>query len=55
MGYGNMYEQAKKVIAVLNSRKGFDPWWHDIDKEYQDEILKEIQGLFDDFYVENRE
>lgn len=30
------------VLKVLNSRKGFDHWWHDAGSENQDEIFEEI-------------
>lgn len=36
---------AKEIVGMLEGRKGFDHWWHDIDQDDKTEILEEIAGL----------
>ncbi len=36
---------AEKIIRVFTNRKGFDGWWGNIEEEYREEIVKEIQNL----------
>ena len=33
---------SQKVIELLQSRKGFDGWWDDIDEDTQDDIVIDI-------------
>ncbi len=37
--------KAKAVIKMLEGRKGFDHWWHDIDQDDKTEILGEIARI----------
>lgn len=36
---------ADAVIGVLESRRGFDGWWGDIDEETSDEILDDLAAV----------
>ncbi len=41
-------QAAKAIIKMLNGRKGFEYWWHDIDEETKAEIVEEIAATIDD-------
>jgi len=36
-------QRAWRAYKVLNSRKGFDWWWHDIEDEIKNEIFDELK------------
>jgi hypothetical protein len=36
---------ATRILDVLDSRQGFDHWWDDMEKEFQDEILEAIADV----------
>jgi len=38
---------AKAAVDLLNSRKGFDDWWENIDDECQEEILFDLARKFE--------
>ena len=38
---------AKKVVAILEDRSGFDGWWDDIDDDIQNEILERIAKVIE--------
>jgi len=35
-------ELAQKIIDYLCGRSGFDDWWHNIEDEYQEEMIVDI-------------
>lgn len=41
-------KKVKKILNMLNDRKGFDGWWDDIDEEIQNEIAEEIRKIIED-------
>jgi len=36
----------RKVIEVLQRRKGFDGWWNEIYNDNQEEIIEELEEVF---------
>lgn len=41
-------KKAEKIIYMLNDRKGFDGWYHDIWPEDKEEILTEISKIIEE-------
>lgn len=41
---------ASAIIRNLESRKGFDAFWDDIEEDIQDEILEEIALTIEGYY-----
>ena len=40
-----MKSKSKKIIDMLDDRKGFGNWWYNIDPDTQQEILEEIEKI----------
>lgn len=40
--------KAEKIINMLESRKGFDYWWHEMNDEINQEIIKKIELIINE-------